>query len=65
VLFRSAERPDFPEAHRGLALALLATGRPREAVGHLQEALRLRPDLPGARDDLQRAQRFAGARGAQ
>lgn len=36
-------RPDYPEAHGNLGLALTRAGRPAEAVPHLQESLRLKP----------------------
>jgi tetratricopeptide (TPR) repeat protein len=36
-------RPDYPEAHGNLGLALTQAGRPAEAVTHLQESLRLKP----------------------
>lgn len=37
-------RPDYPEAHGNLGLALSSAGRPADAVPHLQESLRLKPD---------------------
>ncbi|WP_084580248.1 M48 family metallopeptidase [Sphingomonas azotifigens] len=40
--------PTLAEAHRGLGLSLMKTGRPSEAVAPLQTYLRLRPDAVDA-----------------
>ncbi len=40
--------PTLAEAHRGLGLSLMKTGRPSEAVAPLQAYLRLRPDAADA-----------------
>ena len=42
-----------PEAHYNLALTLLRSNQPEEAVGHLRDALRLRPSYPGAQRQLE------------
>jgi superkiller protein 3 len=41
-----------PEAHYNLALALARQGKRQEAINHLTEALRARPDYPDARREL-------------
>jgi len=41
-------------------LALLASGKPRESIPEFQVALRLKPELKGAADNLQRAQTQLG-----
>jgi len=41
--------PGSAEAQFGLGRSLAAMGKRPEAVSHLQEALRLRPDYPAAR----------------
>jgi Flp pilus assembly protein TadD len=43
-----AERPNFPEAHYNLGVAIFMTGRPNEALPHIQESLRLNPNDPQA-----------------
>jgi thioredoxin-like negative regulator of GroEL len=43
---------DNPEAQFNLALALLHQNKREEAVAHLTEALRLKPDYPEARTQL-------------
>lgn len=45
-------RPLHSETHHNLAAALVSTGRTAEALPHLEEAVRLRPDDEGARRDL-------------
>ena len=42
-----------PEAHYNLGLILLRLDRKAEASHHLQEALRLRPNYPEARRQLE------------
>jgi Flp pilus assembly protein TadD len=39
-------------AHYNLARALVAQGRLAEAIGHLEQAVRIAPDDPDARGDL-------------
>ena len=48
--------PNNAEAHANLALALLASGKPRESIPEFETALRLNPQLTGAADNLRRAQ---------
>ena len=50
-------QPEYAEARLNLGNALLLLGRLPDAVGQYQEALRLRPDYPAARRNLERAQR--------
>jgi len=38
-----AIRADYAEAHNGLGIALVKSNRPKEALEHLQEAVRLQP----------------------
>lgn len=50
-------QPDLPPDARGaayghLATALEAAGRPKAALLHLREALRLAPDLPGLKERM-------------
>ncbi len=45
-------RPDYPEAHGNLGLALSQAGRPAEAVPHLRESLRLKPGLYQVHNNL-------------
>jgi hypothetical protein len=44
-----------------LGLALLASGKPRESIPQFQVALRLKPELKGAADNLQRPQTELGS----
>ena len=44
------------EAHNNLGLALLASGKARESIPEFEAALRLKPELKGVADNLQRAQ---------
>jgi len=47
-----AERPENPRGRNNLALALIRAGRPREALGHLREALRIFPEYVDANENL-------------
>jgi protein O-mannosyl-transferase len=47
-----ARNPSCWMAHNNLAEALAGSGRAAEAVPHLEEALRLRPDFPEAENNL-------------
>jgi SAM-dependent methyltransferase len=47
--------PDHAETHGMLAIALFAQGKIEEAVVHFERTVALRPDLPGAFDDLGKA----------
>ncbi|HEV2693680.1 MAG TPA: tetratricopeptide repeat protein [Verrucomicrobiae bacterium] len=49
-----AVRSGFASAQRDYGVALGNLGRFGEAVGHLREALRLQPDLAGAKEELER-----------
>jgi tetratricopeptide (TPR) repeat protein len=49
-----------PEVHYDLGRVALRERRPRDAVGHFMEALRLSEDHPGAMNQLARALRAAG-----
>jgi protein O-mannosyl-transferase len=53
--------PNNAEAHANLGLALLASGKPRESIPEFEMALRLKPELPGAADNLRRAQAQLGS----
>jgi tetratricopeptide (TPR) repeat protein len=46
-------RPDFAEAHFNLANAWVALGQPQNAIGHLKEATRIKPDWEAAQKNLQ------------
>jgi hypothetical protein len=48
--------PDSAEAHNSLAVALLGSGKARESILEFEAALRLKPELKGAADNLRRAQ---------
>jgi hypothetical protein len=48
--------PDSAEAHNSLGFALLGSGKARESILELEAALRLKPELKGAADNLRRAQ---------
>ncbi len=49
-------RPDYAVAYKNLGLAFAQSGNIREAAVQFQKALDLQPNLPGLRDNLQRAQ---------
>ena len=49
--------PDNAETHANLGLALLASGKPQESIPEFETALRLKPELTGAADNLRRARR--------
>ncbi len=44
--------PRLPQAHHHLAVVLEAQGRTVEAIRHLEEAIALDPNLPGAAERL-------------
>ncbi|NTX14285.1 social motility TPR repeat lipoprotein Tgl [Myxococcus sp. CA051A] len=45
--------PDYPEAHNAMGILLhMAFGRPAEAVGHYEHALKVRPGFSEARTNL-------------
>ena len=45
-------RPDYPEAHNYLGMALMMQGNREEAVRHFRQALWLKPDFAPARRNL-------------
>ena len=45
-------KPDDPKAHYNLAFVLERAGRVAEAISHLEQAVRLKPDFEAARTDL-------------
>lgn len=47
--------PHIAEGHNTMAVALLRLGRSPEAIPHLETALRVKPDFPGARSNLVQA----------
>jgi Flp pilus assembly protein TadD len=53
-------KPDWPEAHNNLGLALGSLGRFKEAVAAHAEAVRLKPDSAGALFNLAYAYRKSG-----
>jgi hypothetical protein len=53
--------PDNAETHANLGLALLASGKPQESIPEFETALRLKPELTGAADNLRRAQAASGS----
>jgi tetratricopeptide (TPR) repeat protein len=55
-------RPDNAEVHNNLGLLLLMTGQPEKSLPHFSAALRLKPNLTAASDNLKRAQRQIDAR---
>jgi len=46
------KRPNNPRAHNNLAIALGQAGRVGEAIGHYEQALRIKPDYVEARNNL-------------
>jgi SAM-dependent methyltransferase len=52
--------PNHAESHGMLGIALLAQGKISDAIAHLERGAALRPDLPGAHDDLAKAYMAAG-----
>ena len=50
-------RPDSPEAHNDLGIALIMAGQPEGSLAHFSTALRLKPDFAVAQDNLRRAQK--------
>jgi tetratricopeptide (TPR) repeat protein len=46
------ERPGFAEAHYRLAQALSQQHKSKEAIFHYREALRIKPEFPGAKAAL-------------
>ena len=44
--------PTWAEAHANLALAYQAKNQSEQAIGHFREAIKLNPDLTGARENL-------------
>jgi tetratricopeptide (TPR) repeat protein len=53
--------PNSAETHSNLGLALLGSGKARESIPEFELALRLKPELKGAADNLQRAQTQLGS----
>jgi len=49
-----AARPDYPEAHNNLGIALESSGRSAEAATHYRAALESRPNLAAAHNNLGR-----------
>ena len=56
-------KPDYAEAHDHLGAVFYAAGRFAEAVAEFTETVRLKPDLAGARDNLELARRAVGSAG--
>lgn len=52
--------PDHAESHGMLGIALLAQGKINDAIPHLERGAALKPDLPGAQDDLAKAYMAVG-----
>ncbi len=52
--------PNHAESHGMLGIALLAQGEIHDAIPHLERGAALKPDLPGAQDDLAKAYMAAG-----
>jgi SAM-dependent methyltransferase len=52
--------PNHAESHGMLGIALLAQGKINDAIPHLERGAALKPDLPGAHDDLAKAYMTAG-----
>jgi Flp pilus assembly protein TadD len=53
-------RPGSATAHYNLAVGLHETRRLDEAIFHYEEALALKPDYPGARENLDKARQGNG-----
>ncbi len=53
-------KPEFPEAHRNLGLALERQGKPAEAIASWRTAVKLLPDFPEAWTDLVRGLKASG-----
>lgn len=53
--------PEGAEAHNNLGLVLLAGGKARESLPHFSAALRLKPDLAAAQENLRRAEARLGS----
>jgi len=53
--------PNNAEAHANLGSALLASGKARESIPEFEVALRLKPELKSAADNLRRAQAQLGS----
>jgi len=53
--------PNSAEAHNKLGMALLASGKARESIPEFEVALRLKPELKNAADNLRRAQAQLGS----
>jgi tetratricopeptide (TPR) repeat protein len=49
-------KPDLPEAHYNLGIALEKAGRVPEAIQHYKQALRIKPDFTQAQNALARLQ---------
>ncbi|HYA15430.1 MAG TPA: tetratricopeptide repeat protein [Syntrophales bacterium] len=45
-------KPDLPEAHNSLGVALAQKGRADEAIDHLRKAVQLQPDYEEAKRNL-------------
>ena len=58
---RSGLNPNSAETHNNLGLALLASGKAQESIPEFEVALRLKPELKGAADNLRRAQAQSGS----
>jgi tetratricopeptide (TPR) repeat protein len=54
--------PDYAAAHNGAGAALASLGAIDAALPRFEEALRLRPDLPGVRENVEQARRLLAAR---
>ena len=53
--------PNNAETHANLGWALLDSGNARESIAEFETALRLKPELNGAADNLRRAQAQLGS----
>ena len=54
--------PSMANAHNGLGVAYAQQGDFDRAIGEWQQALKLRPDLQDARDNIRRAQEIKKGR---
>jgi SAM-dependent methyltransferase/tetratricopeptide (TPR) repeat protein len=52
--------PDHAQSHGMIGVTLLTQGKTNEAIPHLERGAALKPNLPGAQDDLARAYMAAG-----